>query len=136
MTVIDFKGWSLRNAVPMRTSRATLHVLQSHYPERLHTILALNVPALFAVFWNAIRPFVDPVTREKIVFVTGSEEQPRRTSEKPCHWEAAPSHWKRRAGGATAVPQLSKLTSLACLGQPPRRRSWQIKAARSVVNRQ
>ena len=89
MTVIDFKGWSLRNAVPMRTSRATLHVLQSHYPERLHTILALNVPALFAVFWNAIRPFVDPVTREKIVFVTGSEEQPCRTSEKPCHLGSA-----------------------------------------------
>ena len=33
------------------------------------------MPALFTVFWSAIRPFIDPVTREKIVFVTGSAEQ-------------------------------------------------------------
>jgi len=75
VTIIDFKGWTLRNAAPMKTSRATLSILQNHYPERLHRILLLNVPALFTVFWNAIRPFIDPVTREKIVFVTGSAEQ-------------------------------------------------------------
>ena len=75
VTVIDFKGWTRRSAAPMKTSRATLSILQNHYPERLHRILLLNVPALFTVFWSAIRPFIDPVTREKIVFVTGSAEQ-------------------------------------------------------------
>ena len=75
VTVMDFKGWSLRNAAPMKTSRATLSILQNHYPERLHRFLLLNVPTIFSVFWNAIRPFIDPVTRAKVVFVTGSAEQ-------------------------------------------------------------
>ena len=64
----------MKNA-PMKTSRATLSILQNHYPERLHRFLLLNVPTIFSVFWNAIRPFIDPVTRKKIVFVKGSPEK-------------------------------------------------------------
>ena len=34
-----------------------------------------QVPTLFTVLWNAMNPFIDPVTRAKIVFVTGSAVQ-------------------------------------------------------------
>ena len=51
-------------------------------PERLHKFFALNVPAIFHVFWSAIRPFIDPVTREKIVFVRGTPEQQRTVLEE------------------------------------------------------
>ena len=63
---------SIFNAPPMKTARATLSILQDHYPERLHRFVLLHAPALFSGFFKMISPFIDPVTKAKIVFVTGS----------------------------------------------------------------
>ena len=38
---------------------------------------ARGAAAIFAGFWSAISPFIDPVTREKVVFVRGTPEQQR-----------------------------------------------------------
>lgn len=43
-----------------------LHILQSHYPERLGLALIINVPFLVNAFLKLIMPFVDPVTRNKV----------------------------------------------------------------------
>ena len=56
----------------MKTARATLSILQDHYPERLHRFVLLHAPALFSGFFKMISPFIDPVTKAKIAFVTGS----------------------------------------------------------------
>lgn len=45
-----------------------LHILQSHYPERLGLSLIINVPFLVNAFFKLIMPFVDPVTRNKVKF--------------------------------------------------------------------
>lgn len=45
-----------------------LHILQSHYPERLGLALIINVPFLVNAFFKVIMPFVDPVTRAKVKF--------------------------------------------------------------------
>eukprot|EP00968_Pinguiococcus_pyrenoidosus_P011656 scaffold955_cov250-Pinguiococcus_pyrenoidosus.AAC.3 len=73
MLLVDYKNYSLFNAPPMKTSRATLDILQNHYPERLGCAMLLNPPFIFRAFWAAISPFIDPVTADKIQFVTGSE---------------------------------------------------------------
>ncbi|KAH9838326.1 CRAL-TRIO domain-containing protein [Rhodofomes roseus] len=52
----------------MQTSRATLNILQNHYPERLGRALVVNVPWLVHAFLKLIMPFVDPRTRDKIRF--------------------------------------------------------------------
>ena len=36
--LIDFTGWTLSTAPPMRTSRETLTILQDHFPERLAVV--------------------------------------------------------------------------------------------------
>jgi len=73
--VIDFAGYSLLNAPPMKTSRATLGAMQDHYPERLNKAFLVDAPWIFNAAFRAISPFIDPKTRQKIVFVKGTPAQ-------------------------------------------------------------
>ncbi|TDL19891.1 CRAL/TRIO domain-containing protein [Rickenella mellea] len=50
------------------TARTMLHIIQSHYPERLGLAVVINVPFLINAFFKLILPFVDPITRNKIKF--------------------------------------------------------------------
>ncbi|KAH7341712.1 CRAL-TRIO domain-containing protein [Rhizoctonia solani] len=50
------------------TSKNMLSILQNHYPERLGLALIINVPTIINLFFKAIMPFVDPITRAKVKF--------------------------------------------------------------------
>eukprot|EP00775_Hariotina_reticulata_P009392 gene9392-9555_t len=67
--LIDFEGYSMRNAPAIRTSVNVLHMLQNHYPERLGMAVCYHAPGLFSMTWRAVSPFIDPVTKKKIAFV-------------------------------------------------------------------
>ncbi len=71
--IIDFDGYSLSNAPPMKTSRETLNILQDHYPERLFRAYLIHTPYIFYGFYQVISPFIDPITKEKIVMLTNAE---------------------------------------------------------------
>ena len=45
-----------------------MHILQTHYPERLGRALIINVPFLLNAFYKLITPLIDPVTRDKMRF--------------------------------------------------------------------
>ncbi|KZS92683.1 CRAL/TRIO domain-containing protein [Sistotremastrum niveocremeum HHB9708] len=49
-------------------AREMLHIIQSHYPERLGLAIVINIPFLVNAFFKLILPFVDPITRPKIKF--------------------------------------------------------------------
>ncbi|ODV93307.1 hypothetical protein PACTADRAFT_72534 [Pachysolen tannophilus NRRL Y-2460] len=53
---------------PINVGRQVLHILQTHYPERLGKALLTNIPWLGWTFLKLIHPFIDPLTREKLVF--------------------------------------------------------------------
>lgn len=53
---------------PLSTGKEVLHILQTHYPERLGKALLTNIPWLAWTFLKLIHPFIDPMTREKLVF--------------------------------------------------------------------
>lgn len=81
MTVIlDLHNYSSSNSPPMRTSRATLDILQNHYPERLSRFVILHAPWLFYAFFKVISPFIDKVTAEKILFVRDDPKVPGHAS--------------------------------------------------------
>ena len=50
------------------TARTVLNILQTHYPERLGLALIAHLPWLLHAFYKLITPFIDPVTRLKMVF--------------------------------------------------------------------
>lgn len=70
--LIDYEGYSIFNAPPMHTARETLTILQDHYPERLHRAYCIHPPILFYTFYQLISPFIDHVTKQKIVMMTDS----------------------------------------------------------------
>jgi len=67
--LIDFQGYSMFNAPPFKTSMETLNILQSHYPERLKRAFCVRPPFIFNAFWTMISPFIDAVTKDKIMLV-------------------------------------------------------------------
>lgn len=71
--IMDFTHFSLSTAPPMSVSKHTLTILQSHYPERVKSIYCFNAPFVFKAFWSMVKHFVDPVTKQKIVFVSGAK---------------------------------------------------------------
>ena len=70
--LIDFKalpvGTQGGKIPPVGTGKKVLHILQTHYPERLGKALLTNIPWLGWTFLKIIHPFIDPLTREKLVF--------------------------------------------------------------------
>ncbi|KAH7884361.1 CRAL TRIO domain-containing protein [Phlebopus sp. FC_14] len=52
----------------LSTAQKVLNILQTHYPERLGAALIAHLPWLLQAFYKLINPFIDPVTRMKMVF--------------------------------------------------------------------
>ncbi|KAI9852518.1 MAG: hypothetical protein M1824_001867 [Vezdaea acicularis] len=66
--LINFKNMSSGQGATVAQGRETLNILQNHYPERMGRALVINLPWVVWVFFKAITPFIDPNTKEKIVF--------------------------------------------------------------------
>lgn len=65
--LINFEHKS-RNPTSIANAKLMLYILQNHYVENLGVNWSVNVPWVFKVFWNAIQPFIDPVTKNKCHF--------------------------------------------------------------------
>ncbi|CAG8455204.1 713_t:CDS:2 [Diversispora eburnea] len=67
--IVDFENCSPRTSPGLGIAKEFMHVLGSHYPERLAMALIINAPWYFWGFFKLISPFIDPVTKNKIKFV-------------------------------------------------------------------
>lgn len=67
VVLIDYAAgeFSLRRAPSLSTSKATLAIIQNHYPERLAASFMCDSPAYFYPTFRLIKPFIDPVTAAK-----------------------------------------------------------------------
>lgn len=68
-------------ALPTTTPRPPpAYLPQNHFPERLGKAVNYKPPTLFNLAWRAISPFVDPHTRDKLVFLSPST----KPGARPC----------------------------------------------------
>ena len=65
-----------------------------HYPERSLCIFVVNVPRWFNMAWRIVRPFLDPVTLEKVRIVRGASKVRDALLER-----IAPSELPKEYGG-------------------------------------
>ena len=70
---IDYNGYNRKNKPPISMLRALITTLQTHYPERLHYWIAIDPPFILNTIWKIVSFFVDPITKEKVKFVSGDE---------------------------------------------------------------
>lgn len=70
VVVVDFFSGkvSVSTSPGLAVMRETTSILQNHYPERLGGMVLFEAPSFFTGLFRLLRPFVDPVTREKIHF--------------------------------------------------------------------
>lgn len=66
--IINFAETKSGQGATLGQGKQTLNILQNHYPERLGRALVTNVPWYIWTFFKLIRPFIDPLTYEKIRF--------------------------------------------------------------------
>ena len=50
--LIDFTGWTMAHATPIKTARECTSILQNHYPERLAIAFLFNPPKVFEAFYK------------------------------------------------------------------------------------
>jgi len=50
-----------------------ISILQYNYPETLATALVVDAPFLFSACWAIIRPWLDPVTAAKALFISRAQ---------------------------------------------------------------
>jgi hypothetical protein len=69
--IVDLNGYCRADATPVDIARQIIHIMATCYPERLYKCVFVDAPMIFHGFWSLIKHFLDPVTKEKIVWVEG-----------------------------------------------------------------
>jgi len=73
--IFDYQQYTSKNEPPLALIKALLFCLRDHYPERLRFLCFIDAPFMFRAFWTLIQPFIDPVTKKKIRFISGRSQK-------------------------------------------------------------
>ncbi|KAG0198421.1 hypothetical protein BGX28_008168 [Mortierella sp. GBA30] len=109
--IIDFAGSSMTKNPGVAIAREILHVLGSHYPERLYRAYIIHAPWFFFPFYKLVSPFIDPVTKAKLNFVDMKKQKPRSIVSTPS--SAAASETDLPSSSSASISSKSKNTSSA-----------------------
>ena len=76
ITVIDLDGMRFTDFVGdcVTFVRECFSFTGDHFPERAGFILVINTPFWFQSIWNILKPWIDPVTLQKIDLIRGKEQ--------------------------------------------------------------
>ncbi|KAJ3114922.1 hypothetical protein HDU96_001479 [Phlyctochytrium bullatum] len=97
--VMDMAQYSRANSTPLAVTRYAMNALSTYYPERLGIAYIVNAPWIFNTLWHIVSPFLDPVTRAKIRFVSGITETSRDPAKNPILEGIDPAMLEKGYGG-------------------------------------
>lgn len=71
--LVDFKSYKepgiiSDKAPPLSIAKMCLHIMQNHYPERMGKCILINIPWFIWAFLKMMYNFLDPATKEKVIF--------------------------------------------------------------------
>ncbi|KAI5076620.1 hypothetical protein GOP47_0008685 [Adiantum capillus-veneris] len=72
IVIVDLEGVGYKN-MDVKSLLTALHICQNYYPERLVRLYFVKAPSIFSSFWKMASPFLDKVTREKIIFLDANK---------------------------------------------------------------
>jgi hypothetical protein len=103
--LVDFAGFGMSHAFQARVGISSLGLLSSHLPERLHTLVLINPPSVFDIFFAAVRPFVDARTFSKLRTVR-AKPGPELVKVLADEYDLQPwaADWVSEAAGMKGVP--------------------------------
>lgn len=65
---VDMSKFTLR-CMDYEAVKLQIHILQSCYPDTLDSCYVVDSPTIFWACWSIIRPWMDPVTANKVQFI-------------------------------------------------------------------
>ena len=70
--------------MPPHTHKGCVQMTGTHYPQRSHKMLVLNVPGWFGFLFNIVKPLLNEAQRAKINIFRASEVRIRTWGHKLC----------------------------------------------------
>ena len=80
--VVDFNGFSLRNAPPTHVGKEFMTVFRKHYAGALNQVYLVDAPMAFVCLWAVFKPILGKKTRDKINFVKSKRSRLGQLYEK------------------------------------------------------
>ncbi|KAL7571863.1 hypothetical protein ACA910_002937 [Epithemia clementina (nom. ined.)] len=81
--MVDFNGFSLRNAPPTHIGKAFMTTFRNHYAGAINSIYLIDAPTSFYCLWTIFKPLIGQKTRSKIHFVQSSAKNGLKKYYKP-----------------------------------------------------
>jgi len=66
--VFDMSNTTLKN-MDMASTKFMVNTFSNYYPETLGAVLVYDAPWIVNGVWKAVKPWLDPVTASKVVFI-------------------------------------------------------------------
>jgi hypothetical protein len=71
LVFMHLTNFSFFNTPPLSSTKETIHMVCSCFPERLGHCIVYQPPTVFRLFFNTVKGFLDPKTANKMIFLSG-----------------------------------------------------------------
>mmetsp|Transcript_1266 Transcript_1266/g.1810 ORF Transcript_1266/g.1810 Transcript_1266/m.1810 type:complete len:330 (+) Transcript_1266:76-1065(+) len=73
--IFEYKDFNRKNNPSLSLIKELILCLKDHYPERMARLIILDAPFSFRSIWALVKPFIDPRTKKKVMFISGDQNK-------------------------------------------------------------